>query len=186
MGCRIIAVLTFLAVMGVFAYYGPLLVKFYQAGFFEKVKRTDYVGSRIDNIRRLRTAMMLYHESEGMFPQDTGWMDAIENRLQTNDLEKGEGKKKLHNPALGDDLTKYGFAMNKAASGKYVDDLPEKGKTILIYETSNPARNVSGDPVKDASNPAFDGGNITISVDGTVYQDGKPVKDDSTEKPPKP
>lgn len=152
--------------------FGPTVAALWKAGFFSDVKKSEYVGTSKDNLRRLYTAMMLYHESEGQFPAAEGWMDAIENRLQTADLKDGEGKKKLHNPLLGEDS--YGYAMNSLASGKYVDDLPEGKKTILLFDSSKTSRDASGDPKLDVPNPARQGGNLAILADGTLLVDGKP------------
>src|SRR5436309_1729398 len=58
----------------------------------------DYSGTSIDNLRRMQTALLLYNDSEGQFPDSSGWMDAIGNRLETADLNKGEAKKKLIRP----------------------------------------------------------------------------------------
>lgn len=123
---------------------GPEAIAAARNGFFEKEVKKEYQGDTIDNLRRLHTALMLYHESEGQFPLASGWMDAIENRLQTNDLKKGEGEKKLHQPAYANSASQYGYAMNDKAQAKYKDDLPPDLE--LLFESRDTKRNAHGSP----------------------------------------
>ena len=167
--------LIFIGLGGVAYLVGPEAASAWRAGFFQREARHEYVGTSLDNLKRLHTAMLLYHDSEGQFPNAAGWMDAIENRLQTNDLKPGEGEKKLRNPALPENPEVYGYAMNSLASGKFKDDLPDPAKTILLFDSQNTARNASGDPLKDAPNPARPGGNLAITIDGALLKDGKPI-----------
>ncbi|MBL8059634.1 MAG: hypothetical protein JNK63_02835 [Chthonomonas sp.] len=133
-----------LVLLGTIGYLvGPEALSAYRSGFFDKEKKKLYAGDTVDNLRRLHTAMMLYHDSEGQFPYAAGWMDAIENRLQTNDLVKDEGKKKLHRPEFANSQVQYGYAMNDAAEAKYKDDLPKE--TELIFESKSTERNAHGD-----------------------------------------
>ncbi len=154
---------------------GPEAVNAYQAGFFEQQKKQSYEGDSLDNLRRLHVAMMLYHESEGQFPMTAGWMDAIENRLQTNDLKPGEGVKKLHNPNLAPAPDVYGYAMNVAAGGQYREDIAGGDATVLLFESKPTARNAAGDPANDASDPPSPGGNLAVTIGGALKRDGKPV-----------
>jgi hypothetical protein len=108
-------------------------------------KRTYDASDSDANLKALGTAMRLYHESEGAYPQAAGWMDAIEPRLILNDLPKKEADKKLHRPDAPEGA--YGYAMNDAASGKYRGDLP-KG-TILLFESTPTGMNAHGDPTRD-------------------------------------
>ena len=157
--------------IGAVAYLvGPEAVTAYRTGFFSGDKKVSYSGNRADNLRRLYTAMMLYHESEGQFPVSSGWMDAIENRLQTNDLKSGEGSKKLKNPAFGDGPGVYGYAMNDEASAKYKDDLPEKDASVLLFESSDTKRNAHGKPSALAPSPPLSGGNLSVTVAGKLIQ----------------
>ncbi len=127
--------------------FGPDLLAAQRAGFFERPVPKEYQGTSMDNLRALRTALMLYHTSEERFPEATGWMDAIEPLLNTADLKPGEAVKKLHRPDLapGD----YGYALNSACGGKFKDDIDGKDKAILVFESKDPKRNAHGDPGKD-------------------------------------
>lgn len=104
-----------------------------------------YSATSTQNLKALYTAMSLYHDSEGAFPDATGWMDGIENRLNTADLKKGEAEKKLVRPDLLSTAGSFGYAMNDAASKKYRDDIPDK-KAVLLFESTPTERNAHGDP----------------------------------------
>lgn len=158
-GCGIgIAVLIFLA-----WYVGPILLALFRAGYMSTEPKHAYSATSEQNLKAIYQAMMLYHESEGQFPEASGWMDAIDNRLKSNDLEKGEEKKKLIRPDLLGQNGKFGYAMNPAASAKYKDDIKDGAKTPLIFESKETVRNANGDPEKSR-----DG--LAISVDGTILK----------------
>lgn len=125
----------------------------------------QYHGNSIDNLRAMYSAMSLYHDSEGQFPNSDGWMDAIQNRIYEADLKKGEAEKKLVRPALSGQKDQYGYAMNDEASGKYKDDIKDK-KTPLIFESTTTVRNAHGDP-KNLRRPH----GLAISVDGTILEE---------------
>lgn len=151
--------------------FGPDLVTAQRQGFFEREVKVAYDGTAAENLRALHTAMMLYHESEGQFPEAKGWMDAIMTRLNTADLKPGEAEKKLRDPRLGADG--YGFAMNAAASGKFKDDLEGGPNEILLFDSSDSARNAHGNPEKLAPKPAREGGRLAITVAGALLVDGQ-------------
>lgn len=132
-----------------------------RSGALEKIDPVEYQAGTTRNLEALRTAMMLYHDSEGQFPVAAGWMDAIEKRLRTNDLKEGEEKKKLHRPGFHDD--KYGYAMNSACGAKYKDDV--KPNTVLIFESMATIKNAVGDPTKDGAGKG-------ITVDGKIVEVG--------------
>lgn len=137
----------------------------WRAGFFEEVEPVEYRGASLDNLKAQHTALMLYHDSEGQLPLAAGWMDAIENRLQTRDLKPGEGAKKLVAPSYAGQLGKYGYAMNDACSGKYKDDVASPDTTPLVFESTDAARNAHGDP-KNLGRPQGQ----AISLGGQVLQ----------------
>lgn len=141
---------------------GDAALDAYRAGFLTTTKQEEYHGTNDENLRALRTALMLYHDSEGQFPEGTGWMDAISTRLQTADLKPGEGAQKLRHPQAKDG--EFGYGLNKVVSGQYVDDLPEKGKTVLLFESNLMGKNAVGD-VKELGRT---GGGKGITVDGTL------------------
>lgn len=118
-----------------------------QAYLFPEPKKA-YKGDNEEHLKALYTALMLYHDSEDKFPEANGWMDAIEPRLWTNDLQRNEGKKKLIRPDLADKPDSFGYAINRAAAGKYKDDVGSKD-TILIFESKSTSRNAAGDPAVD-------------------------------------
>jgi hypothetical protein len=121
-----------------------------------------YTAGHEENLKAMHTALMLYHESEGQFPAANGWMDAIEPRIATSDLAPGEAEKKLIRPDLAGKPNEFGYALNAKAAGKYKDDVGDS-KTILLYESKQPARNASGDPTADRSGMA-------VAIDGSIIK----------------
>ncbi len=146
-------------------FYGPLLR--YGWGYWSRthdIDRKQYEGGSIDKLRAMRTALLGYEESEGQFPYGEGWMTAIENRLQTNDLQKGEGLKKLIYPAYVGQVGKYGYGFNNEASAKYLGDIKDP-KAVLVYESEGTEKNLHGDPAKMRR-----AGGMAIAVDGTILK----------------
>jgi len=166
-GCLIAVGVFVVAIAGVLLFYGPTALNFwhvYGPDLVREPERQKYAASREQNLKAIYQGLMLYHESEGQFPTSEGWMDAIENRIKSNVLAKGEAEKKLVRPDLASEQGAFGYAMNDAASGKYMDDIPDKGKTPLIYESKQKTRNAHGDPAEDS-----DG--LAITVDGTLIKE---------------
>lgn len=131
-----------------------------QAALSEPEQR-KYNADNESNLKALFTAINLYHDSEGQFPQSAGWMDAIKDRLRASDMKPGEEEKKLHDPVVTDP-NGFGYAMNDSASGKFNSDLKDK-KTPLIYESTLTVRNAHGDPKNDGRK-----GGKAVTVDGTI------------------
>lgn len=124
-------------------------------------EQRKYNADNESNLKALYTALNLYHDSEGQFPQAAGWMDAIKGRLRASDMKAGEEEKKFHDPIVTDP-NGFGYAMNDAASGKFNGDLKDK-KEPLIYESTLTTRNAHGDPKKDGRK-----GGKAVSSDGTI------------------
>ncbi|HWD41984.1 MAG TPA: hypothetical protein VG944_24300, partial [Fimbriimonas sp.] len=117
-------------------------------------EQRQYVAGREQNLKAIYTAMMLYHESEGQFPADNGWMDAIKNRIRVAGMSAEEAGKKLIRPDMESPAPgAYGYSMNEAASAKYKGDLKDPN-TVLIYESADTAKNAHGDPKKEKSRMA--------------------------------
>lgn len=117
---------------------------------FKDPKRT-YTGSSRDNLKAMHTGMMLYHESEGQFPNASGWMDAIKPFVQTNDLTQEEAMKKFVRVEGA-----FGYGMNDLASAKYKGDI--KKETVLIFESEDTKLNAHGSPPQNALGIQIDGG----------------------------
>lgn len=149
--------------------FGPTLADAYRAGFFDKQPDRRYSGSTMANLKALYIAMMLYHDSEEGFPPANAWMDRIESRLRTADMSKEEASKKLRDPALGSDPTVYGYAMNQACGGKYKMDVGP-ASTVLLFTSKDTRRNANGDPSRDAPASNRPGGNLAITLAGSVLQ----------------
>src|SRR5690349_2498627 len=85
-GCGILGVLF----LGAILFYGPVLYDFWKRGFFEKApEKHAYSATSEKNLRAIHQAMVQFHESEGQYPDSSKWMDAIENYIHSNDLQKG-------------------------------------------------------------------------------------------------
>ncbi len=165
-GCKIGCTTLGVIFLGLVLFYGPALCDF--AKVFGKDLLTDpekhaYSATSEENLKAIYQAMEIYHESEGQYPEANAWMDAIQNRLKTNDLKRGEEQKKLIRPDLLGQEGKFGYAMNSAASGKYKDDVPDPSTTPLIYESKETGKNAHGDPKENR-----DG--LAIAVDGTILR----------------
>ncbi|MEZ0326130.1 MAG: hypothetical protein ACAH95_09500 [Fimbriimonas sp.] len=128
----------------------------------------QYNATTEANLRAIHTALMMYHDSEGQFPLAEGWMDAIQNRIGTADMEGSEAQKKLISPSLQGQPNQFGYAMNDKASGKYKDDLDPN--IPLVFDSSDTSRNAHGSPEKLAPNPPRAGQNLAISVSGKLQK----------------
>lgn len=146
--------------------WGPLVYSLWRRGVFGQLfsgqDKHAYEGTTRKNLQAMRTALLGYQESEGQFPVAAGWMSAIENRLSTDVLKKGEGEKKMIRPELVGEAGKYGYAFNDAASGKYIGDIKDQ-KIPLVFESTSTEKNAHGDPEK----LRLPGGHA-IAVDGTL------------------
>ena len=107
-------------------------------------------------LRRIRTALELYHDSEDHYPSAEGWNDAVRKRLKAADLAPGEAEKILDRPG---GLT---ITLNDAAASKYRKDLAPS--TVLVYESDRPGPNAHGSP--SGKGPKGRG----ITVDGTLVE----------------
>jgi len=129
-----------------------------------KGDKRPYDANNEGNLKAMRTALMLFHDSEGRFPSGDKWMDSIENRITASDMTGDEAKKKLVRPDLSSHPGEYGYAMNDKAAGKYKDDAGPT--TILVFESKSTGKNAHGDPVKDGMGAAY----IGITVEGKIVR----------------
>jgi hypothetical protein len=127
-----------------------VIADFARAGFFEKPeKKQRWTPETEKNLQVLFTAVKMHHGSEDAYPAADKWMDQIEKRVRTNLLSKDEALKKFVDPAAANGAGGgFGFAFNEVASAKYVDDLPDKDSTILIFQSTDTRWNAHGDPAK--------------------------------------
>ncbi len=168
---KLVKRLLLLTVGLVIVYYGSTFLlsarDLYRAGVFDQQAQRTYSGNTSDNLKAIRTALLLYHDSEGQFPVADHWMEAIEQRIRTDDMSGAESAKKLVDPVFAGQPGKYGFAFNDAASGKYKGDLQDP-KMPLVFESQDASKSAHGDPNKLQPNPPHAGGNLAIAVDGTI------------------
>jgi hypothetical protein len=123
----------------------------------------QYNATTEGNLKAIYTAVMSYHESEGLFPTASGWMDAIQNRIRATNMTPEEAQKKLIRPdLLPPQPGVFGYSMNDAVSGKYKGDIKDP-KTVLVFESTDTSRNAHG-------NPATAKGRYAVTVDGSVVK----------------
>jgi len=151
-----------LALLGLALWVGPVISNLYRHGFFEASATRKYDGDSAANLKAQYTALMLYHESEGQFPRAKGWMDAIQDRLGTNDIPKEDWGKKLIRPDLRGEKDAYGYAMNDAASAQYKRDL-KNPKMPLVFESDDHGRNAHAGEAAYAKGQA-------VGVDGNLLK----------------
>ena len=168
-GCKIALAIFGVVVLVLGVWLGPLIYDGFKSGLIQSLFAGDpnrkYEGTTTENLKAMRTALMLYHDSEGQFPRADGWMDAISQRLlQTADLADKEGEKKMIRPALLGNPGQFGYSLSDAASGRYKGDIKDP-KTPLIFESADTKRNAHGDPAKSKMR-----GGYAIAVDGTIIR----------------
>lgn len=157
--------------VGLYLWIGPTFLTAWRRGFFDQTPERTYTATQEGNLKALYTALMSYHDSEGHFPAGSEWMDAISNRLHSADMSQTESDKKLVDPALKG--SGFGWAFNDEAGGKYIDDVPNKAKTLLLFSSSDTARNAHGLPKGLLPKKARAGGNIGITVTGQIVHNPK-------------
>lgn len=172
-GCKIGCGLAAVAFVALAIWAGPVVLDFYNSGILGSQlsgkKMREYQGTSMDNLKALHTALMLYHDSEGQFPESSGWMDAVKDRIKAGDMTQEEADKKFVNPLL-DKPGEFGYAMNDACSKMYKDDLKDPSKTPLLFDSSDTKWNAHGTPDQLLPKPPRPGGNLGISVDGNVIR----------------
>lgn len=134
----------------------------------EDVKKHDYSGSSMENLRALHQAISLYYESEGVYPDAAGWMDAAKGYVKTADLKKGEEMKKFVNPRIPEAEGVFGYAFNIALSMGYREDVADPAGTALIFESKDTKWNAHGEPALLQPDPELDGGNNAVTVEGNA------------------
>jgi hypothetical protein len=155
-GCGLVLFVFF----GLVIWVGPVVRDLIKNGFLDRVDREEYTADRVGNLKALRTALMLYHESEGIFPEANGWVEAIKPRIASNGMSEAEALRKFDNPVT---TTKgqIEYALNPAVAGKFEGDLSSKA-IPLVSESSGSANDrwsisVSGEiadgKLKNSSNP---------------------------------
>lgn len=151
------------------AYYTVnAFVDLYRAGTMDAQKQHKYSATSMENLKALYQAVSLYYESEGVMPEAAGWMDAAKTYVRTADLKKGEEMKKFVNPRLREGEGIYGYAFNSALSLAYREDIEDPATTPMIFESKDTRWNAHGEPSMLQPDPELEGGNQTITADGSV------------------
>ncbi len=166
-GCLIFGLVV---LVGLGWWLGPVIKSAWKVGLFEKVDKRTYDGNTMQNFKSMHQAMMLYHESEDAFPDGSGWMGEVENRMRAYDMAKEESAKKLVSPEYRDQPGKFGYAMNDQCARKYKDDIPNPQTTPLLFDSSDLTRNAHGLPEKLLPNPPRQGQNRGVSVEGQMLK----------------
>jgi prepilin-type processing-associated H-X9-DG protein len=119
--------------------------------YFDNPKEKANVRGCLDNLNHINTALGLYLESNDAYPPASVWMDkTIQYGVQGN-MEVHEAWKFFRCPSVskGED-EKYGYAMNRALSGK-LRPLEKNKKewatakeTMVVFDSSDLRKNVNG------------------------------------------
>ena len=128
-----------------------------------------YEGDRETRLKELYAALKTYQQSNGQFPEASGWMDAIKPFIRVHNMTQKQSDQKLHDPTVNA-RNGYGFAFNKKLSNKYIGDIKNQKSTVLIYTSQNITKNASGNPKTDIAKPPRGGENIGITVNGTIVK----------------
>ncbi len=168
-GVRGVLIVLALVILGVGVWLGPLVRDVLKSGILDKADARVYEGNNTENLKMMYAALMAYHNSEDHFPDSSGWVTAIENRIKTADLTEADAQKKLVRPDLRNKPGEYGYAMNDAASKKYKGDLKDP-KMPLLFNSKATQKNANGDPNGAARTGQHLGGNLAISLDGTILR----------------
>ncbi len=169
---------TLLALAAAVGYFGflwiPVLKDFWDRGILQDYlsppKKREYHGTNVSNLKAMHTALMMYHDSEGRFPDASAWMDAIERQIRSYDMKDEEAAKKLVHPMfLPPKPGVHGYALNDACSGKYIDDIPDKA-IPLVFDSKDTSKNAHGKPEELLPSPPREGGNLGMSVEGKLLK----------------
>jgi hypothetical protein len=163
-GCLITAAIVLVLLTIIATLFGRTLVTLVREGFVTdlifKPEKRAWEPSREANLRAIYNGMKLHHDSEGSFPAADSWVDAVAIRIRTGDMTQEEAEKKLVRPDLAAP-NQYGYAINQAVTGKYMEDLP--AGTVLLFESKSTQKNASGDPKTDSIPGA-----MFISIEGNI------------------
>ncbi len=129
-GCGFVLFVLF----GLIIWVGPVVRDLVKNGFLDRVDREEYTADRVGNLKALRTALMLYHESEGIFPEANGWVDAIKPRIASNGMSEAEALRKFDNPATAA-KGQIEYALSPAVAGKFEGDLTSKAVPLVTEST---------------------------------------------------
>lgn len=106
------------------------------AGFLDRPLKNRYVAGREENLRAIRAALLVYHDSEEAFPTREGWVAALTPRLRTADLSEADVLRKITRPDQAWGPGK-GYAIPTTVAGRYRGDL--KGPDpVILFETEGP------------------------------------------------
>lgn len=158
-----------LVVVGLMAWLGPVLLAFEREGFLDPAQRREWEGDSRANLKALAVAVQKFNTSEDRLPDADQWMDQIAVYLRTYDITAEDAKLKLVNPLVqpaGEGV--YGYSFNEALSGKFLDEVPNSDRTVLIFDGKDTGRNAHGDPATDQATPPRPGGNLAVTVSGEV------------------
>lgn len=131
-GCGIVLFIFF----GLVIWVGPVVRDLVKNGFLDRIDREEYTADRVGNLKALHTALMLYHESEGIFPEANGWVEAIKPRIASNGMSEAEAMRKFDNPATSA-TGAVEYALNPAVAGKFEGDLPSKTIPLVLESTGD-------------------------------------------------
>jgi len=127
------------------------------------------------NVRVIAQAFQVYAlNNNGMLPDASNWTDAIAPYLPPPVPDPNVTTKQYARvlKCPGDTIPNHTvtFAMNAKLSGKRLSDIPDLGRTVLLYESTTGKPNESGTGETIPSPPRHTSGNVYLMADGSVLQ----------------
>lgn len=123
--------------------------------------------SCMSNVKQINLALLMYAEDyDEVLPASNAWVESAQPYLVGNQKgNAGQNLPILHCPSVpaGD----YGYAYNSQLSRKALKKISTPKTTIMLYDSSNLARDAS-DPVTSLPDPPRHIGNSISFVDGHV------------------
>lgn len=100
----------------------------------------------LSNVKQIGIATVMYaNDFDDRLPPGATWMDATEKYAEYPRIFAcpAVSRPGLLTPRVGG---KYGYAVNTSLSGKTAKSIKDPGKVIWVFESSDLARNATGDP----------------------------------------
>jgi len=138
-----------------------LLAAFFFPVAVRGCERTDGGGGAcLANLHQLCIAVRMYAlDSGGVLPDADRWVDQLVPRYIDNEaaLKCSEDRTQA----------RCSYGMNRALSGRKLDETGEDSRVVLLYETAHPGENPSGGPEDAASPPRHGRLNWYVLLDGS-------------------
>lgn len=114
-----------------------------------------------DRVRRLTTGLALYaSDYDDHLPLGANWVDSTMPYVRVDQYYRS--------PALAQDATAYGFALNLEVAGRSILEFESPSTTLSIFDSTNLHRNAVALPGTLPNPPRYSEGNVRGFLDGHV------------------